>query len=98
MTDFHLSANALLTIEAGVWLILGALLGSCYFLTLRWNVNLLALGRAPLLAIALQLGRLALLAAALAAIVSQFGASPLLLVTAGILIARMATMRWGEQQ
>lgn len=96
MTGFHLGTNALLTLEDGVWLISGALLGSCYFLTLRWNVNLLALGR-PLLAMALQLARLALLAAALVAIVRQFGALPLLLVTAGVLAARMATIRIGEQ-
>jgi F1F0 ATPase subunit 2 len=96
MTGFYLGTNALLTLEAIVWLISGALLGSCYFLTLRWNVHLLALGRAPLLAIALQPGRLALLAAAFAAIVRQFGALPLLLVTAGVLAARMATIRMGS--
>jgi F1F0 ATPase subunit 2 len=98
MTGFHLGDNALLMLEAAVWLICGALLGACYFLTLRWNVNLLALGRAPLLAIGLQLGRLAFFAAALAAIVSRFGALPLLLVTAGVLAVRTAAMRMGAQQ
>ena len=54
---------------------------------------MLVLGRAPLLAMALQLGRFALLAGVLATIASHFGALPLLLVTAGIPAARMATVR-----
>ncbi len=87
--------DAWLVLHAGVWFSGGALIGTLHFLTLRWNVSMLALGRAPLLAVALQLGRFALLAGVLAAIAVGFGALPLLLAAAGILAARMGAVRWG---
>ncbi len=93
--SFHLSDDASLALQAGVWLSAGALIGAFHFLTLRWNVTLLALGRAPLLAMALQLGRFALLAGVLAAIAARFGALPLVLAAAGILGARTAAVRLG---
>ena len=97
MTSFDLTEHALLALRVGAWLGGGALIGAFHFLTLRWNVRMLALGRAPLLAMALQLGRFALLASVLAVIASRFGALPLLLVTAGILAARTATVRLAGQ-
>lgn len=97
MTAFPPGEHASLALQAGAWLSCGALIGTFHFLTLRWNVRLLALGRAPLLALAVQLGRFALLAGALAVIASRFGALPLLLAAAGILAARTAAVRLGEQ-
>ncbi len=97
MTSFHLTEHGLLALRAGAWLGGGALIGACYFLTLRWNVRMLALGRLPLFAMALQLGRFALLAGVLAVIAGRFGALPLILATAGILAARTAAVRLGEQ-
>ena len=98
MMGFQFADSAGLMLQAGVWLICGVLLGAGYFLMLRWNVTLLALGRAPLAALLLQFARLVVLGAALAVIVSRFGAMPLLLATAGILAARMAAIRMGEQR
>ena len=94
MTSFHLD-HAWLTLQAGAWLSAGVLLGAFHFLTLRWNVTLLALGRAPFLTMALQLGRFALLAVVLAGIAAAFGALPLILAAAGILAARAAAVRLG---
>ena len=85
MTSFHLSEHALFAVRAGAWLGGGALIGAFYFLTLRWNVKMLVLGRAWLFATTLQLGRFALLAGMLAVIASRFGALPLVLAAAGIL-------------
>jgi F1F0 ATPase subunit 2 len=98
MTSFHVGGNALLALQTGTWLSGGALIGACYFFTLRWNVNLLALGQAPLIGIALLLGRFAFLVGTLVIIVSQFGALPLLMAAAGILVARTAAIHLGEQQ
>ena len=101
MTSFHLAEHAWLTLQAGTWLGAGALIGALYFLSLHWNVRMLALGRTPLLAtpllaMALVLGRFVLLAGVLAAIASRFGALPLLLAAAGILVVRTAAVRLGE--
>ena len=57
MTSFHLTQHAWLALQAGTWLGAGALIGALYFLALHWNVRMLALGRAPLLTMALVLGR-----------------------------------------
>ncbi len=97
MTSFHLAEQALLVLQVGVWLSSGALIGSLYFLTLRWSVKRLSANRRLLLAMALQLSRLALLAGLLAIIVISFGALPLLLTTAGIFGARVAAVQWREQ-
>lgn len=97
MTGFPFGAHGVFAVQAAAWLSCGALIGACYFLTLRWNVRLFALGRAPLVALALQFGRFALLAVVLAVIASGFGALPLLLAAAGVLAARTAAVRMGEQ-
>jgi N-ATPase, AtpR subunit len=95
MTDFHLSEQALLALQAGAWLGGGALIGAMHLLMLRWNVRMLVLGRPPLRAMALQFGRFALVGGALAAIAGRFGAVPLMLAAAGILAARTAAVRLG---
>lgn len=92
MTDFHLAA---LLLPACAAFGTGVLLGASYFLTLRWNVRVLALGNAPPCAIGLQLARFALLAAALVLIVRGLGALPLIAATAGIITARAAVLRMG---
>jgi N-ATPase, AtpR subunit len=97
MTSFHLTEHALFALRAGAWLGGGALIGACYFLMLRRSARMLVLGRAWLLAMALQLGRISLLAGMLAVIASRFGALPLVFATAGILAARTAAVRRGEQ-
>ncbi len=97
MTGFPLGAHGMIAPQAAAWLSCGAVIGACHFLTLRWNVRLFALGRAPLVALALQLGRFALLAVTLAVIASRFGAFPLLLAATGILAARTAAVRSGER-
>ena len=96
MTSFQLTEHAWLALQAGTWLGTGALIGASYFLALHWTVSMLALGRTPLLAMALVLGRFVLLAGVLAAIASRFGALPLLLAAAGILVVRTAAVRLGE--
>ncbi len=93
MTASHLIEHALSVAQAGAWLGSGVLIGAFYFLTLEWNVRMFALGRAALLAMALQLGRFALLAGVLAMIAGHFGALPLLLVAVGITAARVAAVR-----
>jgi F1F0 ATPase subunit 2 len=97
MMGFHLTEHASLVLQAGAWLGTGALIGAFYFLSLHWNVRMLAFGRPLPLVLALQLGRYALVAGVLAAIASRFGALPLLLAAAGILAARAAAVRFGEQ-
>ncbi len=89
----NLIEHALFVAQAGAWLGSGVLIGALYLLTLHWNVSMLVLGRAPLLATVLQLGRFALLAGVLAMIAIHFGALPLLLVAVGITVARMAAVR-----
>lgn len=95
MTDFHFTEYVLVTLQAGAWLAVGTLIGAFHFLTLRWNVGMLAAGRAWLLPTAVQLARFALVACLLAVVTIHFGALPLLLVTAEILAARAAILRWG---
>lgn len=85
MTNFHIVVP---TSQAAVWLFGGALIGAAYFCTLRWNVRLLAFGRSPLLAVAVQLGRFLLLAGSLATIADRCGAAPLLFAAAGVLAVR----------
>jgi hypothetical protein len=80
---------------AALWLAAGAVIGGVFFLTLRWNVRMLAAGRAMLPVIAVQLTRLAAIGVALTAIAVYFGALPLLAAGAGILLARTAMVRWG---
>jgi N-ATPase, AtpR subunit len=93
MTAFYLSAHDL-AFAAG-WFAAGMVIGACHFLTLRWNVGMLAAGRSLLPVIAVQLGRFAATGAVLAVIAIYFGAIALLGATAGILAARTGLVRWG---
>jgi F1F0 ATPase subunit 2 len=97
MTALNLSEHGWIwfTLGGGAWLIAGALLGAFHFLTLRWNVTMLASGQSLFLAMALQLARFVLVAAALAVVAIYFGALPLLVATAGIFVSRAAVVRLG---
>jgi N-ATPase, AtpR subunit len=93
MIASHLTAHDL-PLAAG-WLAAGMVIGGFFFLTLRWNVRMLAAGRAWLPVMAIQSGRLAAIGVVLAVIAVYFGALPLLAISAGILAARTAMLRWG---
>jgi F1F0 ATPase subunit 2 len=93
MTDLHLADFVLLRLCAAFGA--GVLSGASHFLTLQWNVRMLALDRAPLPALGFQLARFALLAVALVLIARGLGAASLVVVTAGILVARAAVLRMG---
>jgi F1F0 ATPase subunit 2 len=97
MTHFSPIGHDLLAyvISAGTWLGVGAIIGTMHFLTLRWNVRMLADSRPLPLAFATQLARFVLTAGALAIVADNFGVFPLLLATAGILVARTAMLRHG---
>ena len=97
MTKLYLPEHQLilLVLSVGAWLTVGALIGSLYFLTLRWNVRRFTIGQSLPLALVTPLVRFALIAGVLAIIASHFGALPLLVATAGILAARMAVVRFG---
>lgn len=99
MIEFHLTAHdlAVAVLSAGSWLAIGIGIGVLYFLTLRWNVRMLAAGRPLLPTMAIQLGRFAAIGIVLAIIAGYFGALPLLATTAGILAARTAIIRFGAQ-
>ncbi len=86
MTVFHLSLHNLASVA--VWVLLGAVLGTCHFLGLRLNVGMLTRGGALLLPVAVQFGRFAIMGVALAILARSFGALALLASAAGILIAR----------
>ncbi len=91
MTHIELTSSLL----GAAWLAAGALIGAAHFLTLRWNVRMLATGRSVLLPLGVQLARFALMAAVLLLITRSFGAWPLLMATVGILVARTAILRLG---
>jgi hypothetical protein len=95
MIASHITAHDLTL--AAAWLVVGMVIGGFFFLTLRWNVRMLATGGALLPAIAVQFGRLAAVGVVLAAIAVYFGALPLLAAPAGILTARMVVVRLGGQ-
>jgi len=95
MTSFHFAEYLLLALQAAAWLAAGMLVGAFHFLTLRWNVRMLAAGRARFPSIITLFGRFALLAGVLWIVTDHLGALPLLLTSAGILAARTAVMRWG---
>ncbi len=99
MMNLHFIQHDLVpfVLSGGAWLATGVLIGTCNFLTLRWNVRMLAVGQSLATALATQLVRFALIAGVLAAIAGHFGALPLLLATAGILAARTAVLRFGAQ-
>jgi hypothetical protein len=83
-----------LLVDAG-WLAIGALIGAFHYLTLRWNAQMLIVGRSVLLALAVQLARLVFIAGVLAIITRNYGALPLLIVTLAILVSRTAVLRLG---
>lgn len=89
-------ASTAMVFQVFGWLLAGALLGSLYFLTLRWNVRILVSGRA-LLPFGLQLLRFAVVAAALTIVARSFGALPLLAAALGLLLARTLILRWEMQ-
>jgi F1F0 ATPase subunit 2 len=91
MIAFHLTLHELV-LSAG-WLATGLVIGAIQFLSLRWNVRMLAAGRSPLRIVAVQLGRFAGLAAFLAIITHTFGALSLFTLTLGILTARSIIVR-----
>jgi N-ATPase, AtpR subunit len=94
MTSFHFTAPTMFAVQAAAGLSGGALIGAAYFWMLHRNIRLLAFGRAPLVAAAVQVGRFAFLAGLLAAITACAGSLPLIATAAGILAARtMMTMR-----
>jgi hypothetical protein len=99
MIEFHLTAYdlAFAILTAGSWLSIGIVISMFYFLTLRWNVRMLAAGRPLLPTMAIQLGRFAAVSIVLSIIAGYFGALPLLATTAGILAARTAIIRFGAQ-
>jgi hypothetical protein len=71
----------------------GMLIGSLYWLTLRWSVERLATRQSMALAIVVQLVRLAALGAFLAFVAMRWGALPLLLTAGGLMFARAAVLR-----
>jgi F1F0 ATPase subunit 2 len=98
----HLTAALQLTpaapLGALTFFAVGALIGTVYFLTLRWNVHIFASSGAPLVPMAIQLLRLALLAATLAVIAKSCGALALILAVAGLFVARSVILRRGAPQ
>lgn len=99
MMNLHFIQHDLVpfVLSGGAWLATGVLIGTCNFLTLRWNVRMFAVGQSLSLALVTQLVRFALIAGVLAIIASRFGALPLLVATAGILATRTAVVRFGVQ-
>lgn len=91
MTTFPLAAHDLAL--GGGWLAAGTIIGAVYFLSLRWNVRMLAAGRSLLPVMALQLGRFVAMAVVLALITRTFGGLPSLAAALGILAARTVTVR-----
>jgi F1F0 ATPase subunit 2 len=81
---------------AAGWLAAGAATGAVFFLSLHWNVRMLAGGSPLLLVMALQLARFAVIGATLAAIAIHFGALALLAAAAGIVATRAAVIRLGS--
>ena len=67
MTRLYLPEHQLilLVLSVGAWLTVGALIGSLYFLTLRWNVRMFTVGQSIPLALATPLVRFALIAGVL---------------------------------
>lgn len=82
-------------ISLALWLVAGTAIGISYFLALRWNVDMLAGGRALLPVMAVQFGRLAAIGIVLAAIAVYSGALSLLAASAGILVGRAVMVGWG---
>jgi N-ATPase, AtpR subunit len=84
-----------LVLGACAWLAIGALVGGCFYLTLRRSAQMLTTGSSVSAATALQLIRFTALAGLLGIIARHYGAIALLVVTFGILAAREAVLRLG---
>jgi F1F0 ATPase subunit 2 len=97
MMNFPFTGHQLYShlISAGIWLTVGAFIGTLHFLTLQWNVRLLAADKPFTLALVTQLARFALTAGLLSVIAGHFGAFALLVAALGILAARMTVIRFG---
>jgi F1F0 ATPase subunit 2 len=85
----------ILVFKSGVWPAIGGLIGVFHYMTLRWNVEMLATGSSVPAATAVQLIRLALMAAALTVISRHYGAPPLLGAVLGVAASRAAVLRLG---
>ncbi len=94
LTGYDLLRSAAVAVA---WMAVGVGVAAAYFLTLRENVRMFAVGRSLLLTLAIQLLRFLLMTAALTAIARFSGASALLAATAGLVAMRTAIVRWGAQ-
>jgi hypothetical protein len=74
------------------------LIGSLYWLTLRWSAATLTSGQSIVLAIAVQLVRFAALGAFLAFVAIHWGALPLLLSAGGVMVARAVVLRLNRRR
>jgi hypothetical protein len=97
MIEIHPTANSLAfaLLSIGSWLVAGMMIGGFHFLTLRWNVRVLAAGGSLLPAVTIQFGRFAAVAIILAVIAGYSGALALLATAAGIVTARSLIIRFG---
>ena len=85
----------MLVLTTSAWLAIGGLIGTCHYVTLRWNAQMLAIGFSVLVVLATQLTRFAVIAGVLAIITRHYGALPLLVAALGILASRTAVLRLG---
>jgi F1F0 ATPase subunit 2 len=97
MTRFFATEHDMfmLVLKTSAWLAIGGLIGASHYVTLRWNVRMLATASSTPAAVAVQLIRLAIIAGVLAVITRNYGALPLLVATVGILVSRMVVLRVG---
>jgi len=78
---------------AFLWFAAGALVGSLYWLTLRWTAEVLAAGRSLAQALALQVARFSALGVVLAGVAIRGGALALLASAGGLMVARAVIFR-----
>jgi F1F0 ATPase subunit 2 len=97
MTRLYVTEHGLfmLILKSGAWLAIGGMIGACHYMTLRWNVQMLATGSSVPAALAIQLIRLAIMAGVLAIITRHYGAPPLLVAALGVVASRAAALRLG---
>lgn len=88
-------SEALFTVPP--WMLAGVVAGGLYFSSLHWSVRRFVSGRSLPAALTVQLLRLGALAAVLALVAIHRGAIPLLAMAGGILVARMACVRWARR-
>jgi F1F0 ATPase subunit 2 len=97
MTRHHVTEHDMfmLIFKGGAWLVIGELIGLFHYMTLRWNVEMLATRSSVPLAMAVQVIRLVLMATALTVISRHYGAMPLLVAGFGVVASRAAVLRLG---